>query len=84
MACATSSRGVAAAWFELAIVQAPLAQISWYHDNARREVDKPIGVAQWEPRLVESLPAEREGRLPTIAQIEAELGGEGGAGAEEI
>jgi hypothetical protein len=53
-------------------------------EYALRDVDKPIGVAQWEPRLVESLPAELEGSLPTIAQIEAELGGEGGAGAEEI
>ena len=37
-------------------------------------VDKPIGVAQWATRLVETLPADLEGSLPTVAQIEAELG----------
>jgi predicted nuclease of restriction endonuclease-like (RecB) superfamily len=51
-------------------------------EYALRDVDKPIGVAQWETRLVETLPVELEGSLPTIAQIEAELGGEGGEGGE--
>lgn len=42
-----------------------------------RDLAKPIGVADWATRLVESLPKEVEGSLLTIAQIEAELG-EGG------
>jgi predicted nuclease of restriction endonuclease-like (RecB) superfamily len=43
-------------------------------EYALRDVDKPIGVAQWATRLVEALPADLEASLPTIAQIEAELG----------
>lgn len=43
-------------------------------EYALRDVDKPIGVAQWATRLVEALPAELEGSLPTVAQLEAELG----------
>ena len=42
-------------------------------EYALRDMTKPISVANWESRLVESLPRELEGRLPTIAQIEAEL-----------
>jgi len=34
---------------------------------------KPIGVAEWETRLVESLPPELKGSLPTVEEIEAEL-----------
>ena len=45
-------------------------------EYALRDVDKPIGVAQWATRIVEALPADLEGSLPTIAQIEAELGEE--------
>jgi predicted nuclease of restriction endonuclease-like (RecB) superfamily len=45
-------------------------------EYALRDVDKPIGVAQWATRPVETLPADLEGSLPTIAQIEAELGSE--------
>jgi predicted nuclease of restriction endonuclease-like (RecB) superfamily len=42
-------------------------------EYALRDLAKPIGVAQWATRLVEELPADLEGSLPTIAQIEAEL-----------
>jgi predicted nuclease of restriction endonuclease-like (RecB) superfamily len=45
-------------------------------EYALRNIDKPIGVAQWETQLVETLPADLEGSLPTVAQIEAELGTE--------
>ena len=51
-------------------------------EYALRDVDKPIGVAQWATRIVEALPAELEGSLPSVAQIEAELGGEADAGVE--
>ncbi len=47
-------------------------------EYALRDVDKPIGVAQWATRLVETLPADLEGSLPTVAQIEAELAGQAG------
>lgn len=44
-------------------------------EYALRDVDKPIGVARWATRIVEALPEELVGSLPTVAQIEAELGG---------
>jgi predicted nuclease of restriction endonuclease-like (RecB) superfamily len=43
-------------------------------EYALRDLDKPIGIAQWTTRLVDSLPKDLEGSLPTVAQIEAELG----------
>jgi predicted nuclease of restriction endonuclease-like (RecB) superfamily len=44
-------------------------------EYALRDVNKPIGVAQWETRIVESLPDELRGSLPTVEEIEAELRG---------
>lgn len=43
-------------------------------EYALRDVKKPIGVAKWETRLVESLPSELKGTLPTVDEIERELG----------
>jgi hypothetical protein len=40
---------------------------------ALRDLKKPIGVAQWQTKLVESLPKNLKGSLPTVAEIEAEL-----------
>ncbi|HRH97596.1 MAG TPA: PDDEXK nuclease domain-containing protein [Prosthecobacter sp.] len=42
-------------------------------EYALRDVKKPIGVAEWQTRLVESLPKKLQGALPTIADIEREL-----------
>lgn len=42
-------------------------------EYALRDVKKPIGVAEWQTRLVESLPKDLRGSLPTIADIEREL-----------
>ena len=42
-------------------------------EYALRDMAKPISVAGWEAQLVESLPKELEGRLPTVEQLEAEL-----------
>ena len=36
--------------------------------------NRPIGVADWKKQLTETLPQELRGSLPTIAEIEAELG----------
>jgi predicted nuclease of restriction endonuclease-like (RecB) superfamily len=44
-------------------------------EYALRDLTKPIGVADWETRLVESLPEELAGSLPTVEEMEAELGG---------
>jgi len=37
-------------------------------------VPQAVGRARWETRLVASLPPELEGALPTVEQLEAELG----------
>jgi len=43
-------------------------------EYALRDIQKPIGVAEWETRIVEHLPKSLKGSLPTVAEIEAELG----------
>ncbi len=45
-------------------------------EYALRDIRKPIGVAQWETQIVESLPDGLKGSLPTVEEIEAELGRE--------
>ncbi len=42
-------------------------------EYALRDLKKPIGVAEWRTRLVDSLPAKLRGALPAIADIEREL-----------
>jgi hypothetical protein len=42
-------------------------------EYALRDINKPIGVAGFETRLVESLPKELEDKLPTIERLEEEL-----------
>ncbi len=42
-------------------------------EYALRDLHKPIGVAQWQTRIVESLPKELKGNLPTVEELEAEL-----------
>ncbi len=42
-------------------------------EYALRDVKKPIGVAEWQTRLVDSLPKNLRGSLPAIADIEREL-----------
>ena len=50
-------------------------------EYALRGFNSPMGVAQWETRLTETLPDDLIGSLPTIEELEAELmlDGEGGA-----
>jgi predicted nuclease of restriction endonuclease-like (RecB) superfamily len=43
-------------------------------EYALRDVKKPISVAEWETQIVEKLPEELKGSLPTVEEIEAELG----------
>jgi predicted nuclease of restriction endonuclease-like (RecB) superfamily len=43
-------------------------------EYAFRDVRKPIGVADYQVKLVESLPKDLRGSLPTVEEIEAELG----------
>ena len=42
-------------------------------EYALRDVNKPIGVSSYTTQIVESLPKEFEGKLPTVEEIEAEL-----------
>lgn len=43
-------------------------------EYALRDISKPIGVAEWKTKLVHSLPEPLKSSLPTIEQIEEELG----------
>jgi predicted nuclease of restriction endonuclease-like (RecB) superfamily len=45
-------------------------------EYALRDIAKPIGVAEWQTKLVHSLPEPLKGSLPSIEEIEAELGSE--------
>ncbi|MBZ5638350.1 MAG: PDDEXK nuclease domain-containing protein [Acidobacteriia bacterium] len=49
-------------------------------EYALRSLKKPIGVAEWETKIVEKLPRELKGSLPTVEEIEAELSSEAKAG----
>ena len=42
-------------------------------EYALRGLNKPIGVAEWETRIVASLPDELRGSLPTVEELEREL-----------
>jgi predicted nuclease of restriction endonuclease-like (RecB) superfamily len=42
-------------------------------EYALRDMNKPIGVAQWETQITRALPKELASSLPSIEQIEAEL-----------
>ena len=42
-------------------------------EYALRDINKPIGISQYEARIIESLPDELKGSLPSIEQIEQEL-----------
>lgn len=42
-------------------------------EYALRDLNKPIGVAQWETQIVRKLPKELKGSLPSIEELEREL-----------
>lgn len=82
-------RAFAEAWPDAAIVQQAVGQLPWGHNlvlltklkdpqtriaYAQRDSNKPIGVAEYQ--LVEALPKELQTSLPSIEQIERELGDE--------
>jgi len=43
-------------------------------EYALRDLKKPISVARWETKLVKALPKELKGSLPSIEELERELG----------
>lgn len=42
-------------------------------EYALRDIAKPMGVAEWQTRLIQSLPESLKGSLPSIEEIEAEF-----------
>ena len=42
-------------------------------DYALRDINKPIGVADFETKMMESLPEELKGKLPTVEELESHL-----------
>lgn len=42
-------------------------------EYALRDINKPIGISQYEAKIIESLPNELKGAVPSIEQIEREL-----------
>lgn len=42
-------------------------------EYALRDINKPIGVSEWQTKLVDSLPEPLKGSLPSIEEIEAEF-----------
>ncbi len=42
-------------------------------EYALRDFNKPIGVAEWETKIVSALPDDLKGSLPSVQEIEAEL-----------
>jgi hypothetical protein len=42
-------------------------------EYALRDIKKPIGISSYTAKLVENLPKEFKGKLPTIEEIEAEF-----------
>lgn len=43
-------------------------------EYALRNINTPVGVAEWQTKLVKALPKELKGKLPTVEEIEKELG----------
>lgn len=43
-------------------------------EYALRDLKKPVGVAEWKTRIVKSLPKELKGALPSVQELEKELG----------
>ena len=52
-------------------------------EYALRDVGKPMGVAEWQTKIVEALPDSLVGSLPSVEDLEAELAQDGGAGTDD-
>ncbi len=46
-------------------------------EYALRDINKPIGISEYQTKIIESLPENLKGSLPTIAELEKELESEG-------
>lgn len=52
-------------------------------EYALRNVGTPMGVAEWQTKIVEALPDSLVGSLPSVEDLEAELALDGGADTED-
>ena len=52
-------------------------------EYALRNISTPMGVAEWQTKLVEALPDNLVGSLPSVEELEAELAVTGGADSED-
>ena len=52
-------------------------------EYALRGLRKPVGVAEWETKIVANLPADLKDGLPTVEEIEAELADESSSSGEK-
>ena len=43
-------------------------------EYALRNLKSPVGIARWETTIVKSLPKDLKGSLPTVEEIEREVG----------
>ena len=63
-------------WKDRQLVQRCVALIPWRSNLAKYALagyTKPIGVAEWEKHITESIPENLKSSLPTIEEIEAEF-----------
>jgi hypothetical protein len=69
-------RKFAESWKDRQLVQRTVALIPWRSIPAKYALagyTKPMGVAEWERHITESLPENLKSSLPTIEEIEAEF-----------
>ena len=52
-------------------------------EYALRNISTPMGVAEWQTKIVEALPDNLVGSLPSVEELEAELAVNGGADSED-
>jgi predicted nuclease of restriction endonuclease-like (RecB) superfamily len=52
-------------------------------EYALRDIAKPMGVAEWQTKIVEALPDDLIGSLPSVEELEAELALNGDVAAED-
>ena len=79
-------RKFADAWQDIEIVQRTVAQIPWRSNITLLDkltveyslsgFNNPIGVSNWENEIVKSIPENIKSSLPSIEEIEKELGNE--------
>lgn len=60
------------------------AKDNYVAEYALRDINKPIGISSYTTKILESLPKELKGKLPSIKEIEAEMEKHGITKTEEV